>query len=177
MKSRLGYLFGIALVGFAILVATIAYTVSISTMKDMQRVAMPGQAQILLPSGRSTLYIETRSKVGDTPIDSGPGDFQVQCSAGGLALAHPRSHVSYAMAGYKGHNAYDVDVDGGGAYTLVCHSDGNRPFAIAIGAGVGAWIVIAVLAVIPLLAGLALLLVTLLRRRARARSSAAATAR
>ena len=176
MKSKLGYLFGGALVLFAIAVAGIALSSAMSTMRGMQRVAMPGSAEITLPAGPSTLYIETTSHVGDRDIDT-PGDFNLRCAAPGLELRKPTSSVRYAMGGYKGHNAYDVDVDGGGAYTLVCHSDGNRPFAIAIGAGVGAWIVVAVLAVIPLLAGLALLLVTFLRRRARARSAAAASAR
>ena len=172
MKSKLGYLFGGALVLFAFAVAGIALSSAMSTMRGMQRVAMPGSAEITLPAGPSTLYIETTSHVGDRDIDT-PGDFNLRCAAPGLELRKPTSSVRYAMGGYKGHNGFDVAVENGGRFTLTCESDGNQPFAIAIGAGVGAWIVIAVLAVIPLLGGIALLLVTFLRRRRAARRTAA----
>ncbi len=155
MKSRLGYLFGGFLIAFAIAVAGLAFGVAISTMKGMQRVDMPGSAQITLPDGPSTLYVE--GNVG-----------RFECSIGGLVLQKPTAHVSYSLAGYHGHNAFDVQVARGGRYELTC--TGATPFVIAIGAGVGAWIVIAVLAVIPFLGGLALVIVTAIRRRrARAR--------
>jgi hypothetical protein len=172
VKSKLGYLFGGALVLFAFAVAGIAVSSAMSTMRGMQRVAMPGSAEIMLPAGPSTLYVETTSHVGDRDIDT-PGDFELRCEASGLELHKPSSRVRYEMGGYKGHNAFDVRVENGGKFTLTCASDGNQPFAVAIGAGVGAWIVIAVLAVIPLLGGIALLLVTFLRRRRAARRIAA----
>src|SRR5579871_6677079 len=146
MKSRYGYLFGGFLVVFACMVAGLAITSAMSTMEGMQRVAMPGTAEVALPAGASTLYLETRSKIGDRVIDSGDGDFDVRCQLAGLELIKPASHVSYSLAGYRGHNAFDVLVSNGARYQLSCESDGGKPFAIAIGAGVGAWIVIAVLA-------------------------------
>ena len=164
MKSKLGYLFGIALLVIAGFVAGIAITVSISTMEGMQRVAMPGRADVMLPAGPSTLYVETRSKIGGTIIDT-PGDFNLRCEIPGVELHKPTSNVRYSMAGYTGHNAFDVTIDRGGKYALSCESDGGQPFAIAIGAGVGAWIVIAVIAVVPFLGGIALLVVTFIRRR------------
>ena len=59
ISSRLGYVFGGALVAFAGLVALIAITTSMATMRGMQRVAMPGRAAIMLPVGPSTVYCET----------------------------------------------------------------------------------------------------------------------
>lgn len=150
MRSRLGYLFGGFLVAFAFAVAGLALTTAISTMKGMQRVPMPGTAQISLPAGPSTLYVE--GSVG-----------RFECSAPGLVLEKPTARVQYSLAGYSGHNAFDVQVGSGGAYALTC--SGGSPYVIAIGAGVGAWIVIAVLAVIPFLGGLALVIVTAVRRR------------
>ena len=164
MKSKIGYLFGGALIVFAFAVAGIAVTTAISTMEGMQRVVMPGQADVTLPAGPSTLYVETHSKIGDRTIET-DGDFNFRCSISGLELHKPGSNVSYSLAGYKGHNAFDVEVATGGHFTLACQTESQQPFVIAIGAGVGSWIVIAALAVLPLLGGLALLIVTFIRRR------------
>ena len=174
MKSWLGYFFGGALLVIAAAVAWVGVSSGIATIKGMQRVAMPGTADITLPAGRSTLYVETHSRIGDTEIDSGSGDFRLHCSAAGLQLEKPTSKVSYAMGGYQGHNAFDVVVNTGGHFTLACSSDGDRKFAIAIGTGVGAWIVVTVVAIIPALAGIALLIVTILRRRRARRATVTA---
>lgn len=157
MRSRLGYLFGGFLIAFAFAVAGLAITTATSTMEGMQRVAMPGKAAVTLPAGPSTLYAE------------GDGKLDLRCRIEGLELKQPHSTVRYSLAGYHGHNAFDVEVGSGGRYELECSAE--RPLVIAIGSGVGAWIVIAVLGVIPLLGGIALLLVTFLRRR---RAAAAA---
>jgi hypothetical protein len=151
VKSRLGYLFGGFLIAFAFAVAGLALTSAISTMESMQRVSMPGKAQVSLPAGPSTLYAE------------GEGSAELRCRLAGLVLKQPTSTVRYSLAGYHGHNVFDVDVTSGGRYELECTA--AHPGVIAIGSGVGAWIVIAVLAVIPLLGGIALLVVTFLRRR------------
>lgn len=165
MRSRLGYLFGGFLIAFAFAVAALAWSTAVSTMEGMQRVRMPGSARVSLPAGPSTLYVEAER------------DFAVTCSAPALALRPASASVRYSLAGYRGHSAYDVDVPVGGTFELAC--SGDEPFAIAIGSGVGAWIVIAVLALVPLLGGLALVIVTAVRRRraTSARSSPADTAR
>jgi hypothetical protein len=173
VKSKLGYLFGAALVVIAIAVAGIAMSSAYSTMEGMQRVVMPGDADITLPAGPSTLYVETTSKIGDRVIES-DGNWNFRCKvSGGVDLHKPGSDVRYSFAGYTGHNAFDVDAPTGGKFTLSCESEGKDAFVIAIGAGVGAWIVIGVLAVVPLLGGIALLLVTFLRRRSAAKRTAA----
>jgi hypothetical protein len=175
VKSRLGYLFGGVLVLFAFAVAGIAISSAISTMEGMQRVAMPGTAEVTLPAGPSTLYVETRSKLGDRVIES-DGDFNFRCDIPGVELHKPRSSVRYSMAGYRGHNAFDVEVGSGGRYALTCEPASTPPFVIAIGAGVGSWIVIAVVAVLPLLGGIALVIVTFVRRRLARRVTASGTA-
>jgi hypothetical protein len=151
MRSKLGYLFGGFLIAFAAAVAGLALSTAISTMEGMQRVQMPGSASITLPVGPSTLYAESAR------------DVPVECTIAGLVLRAPSSSVRYSLAGHRGRKVYDVDVALGGRYELVCR--GEQPFEIAIGAGVGAWIVIAVLAVLPLLGGIALVIVTAVRRR------------
>jgi hypothetical protein len=149
VKSRLGYFFGGFLVFFAGMVAWLAVNTATSTMEGMQRVKMPGRAAITLPIGASALYAE--------------GAEHVQCNAVGLPLRATTDDITYSLAGYHGHKVYDVDLPGGGQFQLEC--TGEKPFAIAIGAGVGAWGVIAWLSMIPAVIGLALALVTYFRRR------------
>lgn len=170
MKSWLGYFFGGALLVIAVAVAWVGVSSGIATIKGMQRVAMPGTAKVVLPVGPSTLYLETQSKIGDQVIDSGDAPFQVHCrlngpGSGDLPLGKPHSQVRYSLGGYKGHNVFDIVVATGAPYDLTCESEGDRPFAIAVGTGVGAWIVVTVVAIIPALAGIALLIVTTVRRR------------
>jgi hypothetical protein len=178
MKSRLGYLFGGALLIVAIAVFIVGIGSTFSNLENMPRVAMPGSATLDMPIGPSTLYFETRSTIGGKLIESS-GDFELDCelesSAGHrkVALMAPSSSVSYELTGYRGRNAYDVNVDSGGTYTLRCRSDGNKPFAIAIGTGAGSGMVVAALAAVPFLGGFALLLVTFLRRFRAARRLAA----
>ncbi|HUJ57113.1 MAG TPA: hypothetical protein VLX92_01410 [Kofleriaceae bacterium] len=177
MRSRLGYLFGGALIVFAAMLAGLALSTALSTMRGMQRVVMPGRADITLPSGPSTLYSEYHSHVGDKDYETERG-FKFHCSIEdpgmhGVTIANSASSVSYSLGGYAGHAAFDVAARDGGHYTLVCDSDDNHPFVMAIGAGVGAWIVIAGLAAIPLCAGIALVVVTIVRRRRAARRAAA----
>lgn len=149
---------------FAGMVAGLAFMSGMSTLEGMQRVVMPGKAPVTLPAGPSTLYVETRSKVGEREIAS-DGQFHFECSLTGLTLVKPGSSVRYNIGSYSGHNAFDVAVQAGGQFELACTSDKSTEFAIAIGSGVGAWIVIAVLSFIPLLGGIALLIVTFVRRR------------
>jgi hypothetical protein len=148
LKSKLGYFFGGFLVFFAGMVAWLAVATASSTMQGMQRVQMPGRATITLPIGPSAFYAE--------------GADRVQCNAVGLALRAPAEEVSYSLAGYHGKKVYDVDVAAGGRYELEC--SGEKPFAIAIGAGVGAWGVIAWLSLIPAVIGVALAIATYVRR-------------
>ena len=157
MRTRFGYLFGGFLILFAFAVAGLAWTSATSTMEGMQRVKMPGMTDVVLPAGPSSLYAESER------------DFAVECTAAGLALRAPPEPVRYSLAGYRGHKLYDVDVAMGGSYELACR--GEAPFTIAIGAGVGAWQVIAVLAVIPLAIGVVLVIATVVRRRRRATSA------
>lgn len=136
---------------FAFAVVAIAWSSATSTMDGMQRVNMPGTAQVILPAGPSSLYAESE------------GDVAVTCSTQGLELRKPPHEVRYDLAGHRGRKLYDVDVTVGGPYQLAC--TGDAPFTIAIGAGVGAWQVIAWLAIIPFAIGLVLVIVTIVRRR------------
>jgi hypothetical protein len=179
VRSRLGYLFGVALCVFAGIVAIVAFTTATATMANLQRVAMPGRADITLPSGPSTLYAEHRSRLldPDRAID-GPAAQVVRCAiedpgAYGIHVG-PAAPVDYDLAGYAGRSVYDVVSRDGGRFTLACEA--AQPFVIAIGSGLGSWKVVAVIAIVPLVAGLALLATTAWRRRALRRAPPRATA-
>jgi hypothetical protein len=187
--------FGAALVVIAISVIVIGLSSATAAIEGMQRVAMPGHAQVVLPVGPSTLYVENRSKVGERVIDTTVDDVRddddegwnawnraagVACDLDGppgspkVALSERMGHVHYSVEDYAGIAAFDVVVDTGGTYQLTCKSNHDLEFAIAIGAGVGARIVIGLLGLIPMLGGIGLLIVTFVRRFRAARRAAAA---
>ncbi len=152
MKSWLGYLISGFLVVFALAVGTIALTSAQSTMRGMQRVAMPGRVDIMLPLGPSTLYAE-------------PAEIGAHCT-----LADPRvelravsSAVRYDLAGFTGRSIYDATAREGGRYAITCEA--ARAFTLAIGAGVGSWVVVVAIAGVPMLIGLGFLAATFVRRR------------
>jgi hypothetical protein len=180
VRSRYGYLFGGALVLIAVAIIVIAFTTAVSTIEGMQRVAMPGRAELVLPIGPSTLYIEGDSKIGDRVIANGHSVDVVDCElesppgVGNVELMRPNASVSYTAGGYRGHNGFDVNVATGGTYQLTCKSAEVSEFAVAVGAGIGSWMVIAVLAFIPGVAGIVLLVVTIVRRYRAARRIAEA---
>jgi hypothetical protein len=138
------------------------------TVGSMQRVVMPARTEVTLAAGRSTLYVESRSVVNDTPyvVD---GDVPLECtlqasSGSTLELQQPRARVTYNAGDFAGRNAFDIDVPAPGTYTLDCKAP--RQFVLAIGGGIGAWLVVALVgALVPGLAGLVVLVVVFVKRR------------
>jgi hypothetical protein len=165
MRSRLGYLFRGFLVGFACLVAGIARSTSAAAMDGMPRAAMPGRAELLVPAGQSTLYVEHHSHLDDREYEA-PDELVVHCEARGMAgvvLTPAATPARYDQGGYAGRAAFDLTASAGGRVAVEC--DGAQPYVIAVGQGIGAWRVIALLAILPAAIGVGLLAVTFVRRR------------
>jgi hypothetical protein len=165
--SRVWYLVAGGLLMIGVAIAATGISQSISTVEAMYRVVMPGRAEIVLPAGGTTLYAESRSVVdGKAYAVDGEPDFHcgIADPAGkALPLERASSKVTYSFGGYQGRNVFDVDVAVAGTYVLSC--EGPRPFTLAIGRGVGTWIVVAVVGgLVP--AGLAVLvfLIVLIKR-------------
>lgn len=178
LTSRVWYLVAVGFLISAIGVAVIGYTQMRSTIDGMRRVVMPGKDEIVLPAGLTTLYAEQRSRIDGTVYEADPaGTFRCSVSVGGreMPLVVPTSSVSYELAGYAGHNAFDVQIDEPGTYTVAC--DADQRFVMAIGRGVGAWLMMMVIAIVPAMAALAITLVVRLRRGRQLRRIAAQAAR
>lgn len=166
---------GMGVSGLALTIT--AFTMLSSSIQAMHRVVMPGRAEIVLPAGRSTLYWESSSIVDGKAYQTSRVDYRCRVAdpAGReVPLAFSASSVSYSMGGYAGRNAFDLEIAAPGTYVLECEAP--EPFVIAIGGGVGAWIVVAVIGVLPMLAGLVIFLVVLIKRRRQKRRAAAAAA-
>jgi hypothetical protein len=171
VTSRIWYVVAAGFVATAAAIAMIGFTNMVSTIEGMLRVPMPGRAEIMLPGGPSTLYVETRSKLDGKVYETAEA-FDFRCGvtdAQGkpVELQTSSSSVKYSIVGYTGRNAFDVDVANPGTFALACES--QSAFVMAVGRGVGTWLVIAIVALVPALAGVVGLVVVFLRRRAQKR--------
>ena len=180
MTSKVWYVVAAGLLVSGIAIAVTGISQSISTVEGMNRVAMPGKAEIVLPIGDTTLYAESRSII-DGKVYAIEGELDFRCGIADAAgkpipLARASSRVSYSAGGYQGHNVFDVHVDTAGTYVLSCEAP--RPFALAIGRGVGTWIVIGLVGgLVPAAAAVLMCVIVLVKRsRQRRRARAAAPA-
>lgn len=164
--SRIWYVVAAGMMVSALSIAIIGFTQMIARIEGMQRVLMPGRAEIWLPAGMSVLYAEQRSIVSGKSYEIGEA-FPFRCGLDEKARKHTfvtsTGKVRYSIGDYAGRNAWDVDVVEPGKYTLVCEAD--QPFAIAIGHGIGTWIAIAVISLFPFIGGIAILVVVFVKRR------------
>jgi hypothetical protein len=162
-----GVVFG--LFGTAIAIALTGFNQSNETVTGMQRRLMPGKHEIALAAGRTTLYFEERSEIDGRVIEA-PPSLELHCTmtdeAGRQArIETPASDLRYEVERYRGHSALDVQINAPGTYALACQ--GPTPFVLALGGGIGAWRVVAIVGgIVPAIAGLLLAaLVTIKRRR------------
>lgn len=169
-----GVVFG--LFGTAIAIALTGFNQSNETIEGMQRRLMPGTVEIALAAGQTTLYFEDRSIFEGQRVDvDKPVD--VRCvmrdqNGKPAPMTKPTANASYSIPNYRGHNVLDVQIPTPGTYTLSC--EGTQNYVLALGAGIGAWIVVAIVGgLVPGLAGLAIaVLVTVKRYRWRRRQRA-----
>jgi hypothetical protein len=176
LTTRVWYLVAAGLIISAVTMAGIAFSQMMSTIEGMQRVVMPGRAEITLPAGGSTLYAEQESRVNGT-VYTVSESFQYRCGVedpqgGKVALKGAASTVTYSIGGFSGKNAWDIDVPAAGTYALVC--EGGEPFVIAIGRGIGAWIVVGLVGLLPFFGGALIILLVFFKRRRQLRRARAA---
>lgn len=181
MTPRAWYLVAGGLFMVAVAIAGTGVSQFMSTVEGMHRVAMPGREMIILPAGRSTLYVEHRSVVGGEARAVAEA-MSFRCglkdpSGAPLELQAPVSKVTYSLGGYAGRNAFDVQVPMAGEYVLECQAQGEGRFAMAIGQGVGTWIVVGLVGgLVPGMLAVLVFLIVLLKRRKQARAMRAAAA-
>jgi hypothetical protein len=167
MTTRVWYLVAAGLMISAATMAILAYGQMTGRVEGMQRVAMPGRAEITMPAGTSTLYVERTSRLGGKTYDV-TGELEPRCAIDErqgrkVTLTTPKANVMYAISGFAGKNTWDLDVMAPGSYTLVCEA--GQPFVIAIGQGIGAWIVVAAVGVVPFLIGAVIIAIVFFKRR------------
>lgn len=166
MTSKVWYWVALGLIVPGLALVITAFGMLTSSIQGMHRVVMPGKAEIMLPAGRSTLYAE-RSSIVDGKAYRVEG-LRFRCAVTDPAgkevpLVAPTSSVSYTTGSYAGENVFDLDIAEPGPYVLAC--DAPAPFVIAIGGGVGAWIVVMIVGALPIMAGVVIFIVALVKRR------------
>lgn len=178
MTSMAWYLVAAGLFVSGVGIAAIGASQWFSTLEGMQRIAMPGKAEIILPAGPTTLYGETQSVVeGKMFAASRELSFQCQVIGPGgapVTLVAPTARVSYSAAGYTGQNAFDLHAETAGTHTLECEA--SEPFVAAIGHGMGSWLVVGLVGGgVPAGLGVLVFLLVLLKRSGQKRRLALAT--
>lgn len=166
--SKGWYLVGAGLVASALAIALTGFYQMTDSVRGLQRLAMPGQGQVTLAPGRTTLYYEHRSTLRGTAY-SAPAQMSITCRVTDAQerpqeLAVSASSVQYAFGDFAGKSAFDLQLAGSGTYTVRCEAE--QPFVLAIGGGVGAWIVVAVVGgLVPGLGGVLVCVLVWVRRR------------
>ena len=179
MTPRVWYVVAGGLFVIAISMALTGFAQARSTVEEMRRFAMPGRAELVLPVGPSTLYVEHRSLVDGKAI-AAPEGLAFQCRVSDLAgrlvpLAPSGSGESYSFGGYAGHSAFDLRVEESGTFALSCEAP--SPFAVAIGYGIGTWSAVAAVGgLVPAAIGAIIFLVVMARRSRQKRRAAAGAA-
>jgi hypothetical protein len=179
MTPRVWYIVAGGLYVIAIAMALTGFAQGRSTVEEMRRFAMPGRAEIVLPAGPSTLYVEHRSEIDCQAIES-PEGLAFQCRVSDLAgklvpLSPSGSRESYRFGGYAGHSAFELRTEDSGTYVLTCEA--ASPFAVAIGYGVGTWSAVAAVGgLIPATIGTLIIIVVMAKRSRQKRRAAAKAA-
>jgi hypothetical protein len=130
----------------------------------MRRVVMPGKVQIVLPAGRTTLYGERRSIVDGKVYRTEELGYRCRAldPAGREVPLATSPSVSYEVGGYEGSADIDLDIPAAGTYVVEC--EGPSPFVIAIGQGIGTWIVLRIAGTVPVGLGVLAFLIVWIRR-------------
>jgi hypothetical protein len=166
--ARGWYLVAFGLIGTALAIAITGFMQKGTAINGLQRVVIPGRAQLTLASGRSTIYVETRSIAGGHVFPDAP-EVPFQCSLSDIndapvKLDPPHGSTSYDYGDYAGRAAFDIEVPNPGYYTLGCTAD--RQLVIAVGGGLTASVLVAIIGgAIPGLTGVVLFLVVFVKRR------------
>lgn len=164
------YLVSFGLIGTAIAIALTGWNQMVEVVSTMQRKPMPGTHEIAIAGGMTTLYYEHRSRIGDREY-AAPPDLTFACAVRDqtgkpLPLRHSAGSTTYDAGGFAGRNVFDVDINVPGAYVIACDGDPAKPYVVAVGGGIGAWLVVAIVgASLPGLAGILVIVIVALKRR------------
>jgi len=176
MTPRVWYVVAGGMIVISCAIALTAVAQFDSTIEDMRRFAMPGKAELVLPEGPTTVFVERRSNV-DGKAYLAPEGLTYSCAltdpAGrDVPIERLRSRDSYSFGDYEGHAAYNIQARTAGTYVLSCEA--AAPFAVAVGYGVAVWHVVALVGgIVPATGGVILFLIVLLRRTRQKRRAAA----
>jgi hypothetical protein len=169
------YLVAFGLLGCGLAIALTGWNQMVEVIETMQRRVLPGTHEVALTNGRTTIYYEHQARVGDKHYSS-PPDLTFRCSVTDLAgtpynlMATGPAKTRYSVSDFSGRSVLEVDIAVPGAYMLSC--DGSQPYVLAVGGGLGAWLIVAIAGgSFPGLAGvIVIVFVTIKRRRWRARN-------
>jgi hypothetical protein len=163
------YLVAFGLLGIALAIAWTGFNQMQEVVSTLQRRVMPGTHEVALAGGRATIYFEHRSEVKDVTYEV-PTDFAFGCAVTRPdGKPHPllpvKGKITYASGEFSGRAVFDLEITAPGAYNLTC--DGKQPYVVALGGGIGAWTVVAIVGLLaPGSVGLfVIVFVTIKRRR------------
>ena len=178
MTSKVWYAVAAGLILPGLALTLTGFTELSSTVEGMYRAVMPGRTELLLPMGRSTLYAERKAIVDGKAYQAAEG-FSFQCrvtdpAGQPVALARSAASVAYTAGDYAGESAFDLDLAAAGTYVLAC--EGPAPFVMAVGQGVGTWIILMITGAVPMGLGALIALIVLIKCVRQKRRAAAASA-
>ena len=162
------YFVGLGLIGSALAIALIGYSQMSDSVRGLQRTKLPGRAEVTLAAGLTTVYVEHRSLANGAPVEVATADAtctMTDAQGKPMSLAPTKGNVTHAFGDYAGRRIYDVSIAAPGIYYLDCTGTG----VLAVGGGLGAWLVVAIVGgLVPGLAGVILCIVVYLKRRRQA---------
>ncbi|MBA2541912.1 MAG: hypothetical protein H0V17_19865 [Deltaproteobacteria bacterium] len=162
------YLVAFGLIGSALAISLTGFNQMREVVETMQRRVMPGVHEVALAGGKAALYYEPESELKEHSYST-PADLKFTCTLRDqrgktLKLEAPTGKIEYASGPYVGRKVFDVDVVAPGTYNLACTAD--QPFVLALGGGLGAWMVVAIVGgLVPGLAGLIVIAFVTIKRR------------
>jgi hypothetical protein len=174
LTSRVWYAVAAGLIVPGVALMVMGFGQLSSAVEEMRRVVMPGKLEIVLPAGRTTLYGERRSIVDGKVYRTEALEFR--CRAldleGRAVPLAPAPAVAYTVGGYEGSADIDLDIPAPGTYVVEC--EGPSPFVLAVGQGIGTWIVLMIAGAVPAGLGMLVALVVLIKRTRQKRRAARA---
>lgn len=176
--SRAWYLTALVPLAIGITIAVVSFSRLIDNVESMQRLVAPGERTFVLNAGEYVVFGESESTVDGTVYRN--DSFAVNCALtteGGtqIPLSRPTGKTRYALGGYSGTGLFEFALPSAQTVKLACTSEDGK-VVLAIGGGIGAAIVVAVVCGLFGLfsAGGVFLLVFLKRRKFLARQRAKA---
>lgn len=165
------YLLALVPLGIGAVITVFSLRGLFDLIEHMPRVVVPGKGEIALEAGDHVVYGETQSLLNGTVYVS--PSLQLRCgmrAPGGdpIELTAPSATTSYRIGGFAGQSMFKLTIPRAGTYLLACEGDG-APATIAVGTGLGAELLIAVVGLLGGLGGVIVIVFIVRRRRRRSR--------